>query len=1040
MSTVLDTDREFADHLPHVMVVPASAGSGKTTELTRRLIQLLLSEAIPQSDFGNILAITFTNNAALDMKQRVLKTLKEVHFGRSDEEEALRTILPEHAGRIRAQAGLLVSRLLERYSEFHVQTIDSFLARVFKAGAIEFGFSPDFAITLSSDQLISEAFASVTRTVGGEPGMIPLFEELVDLALETGGAEGRFIWNPYEELSHQAKLLYGKLVQHAAPILVRDRSDELRVCAQELIACVLELDRQIEGSAVRPSAGFEKYAGEARRGNTERLLGLRVPDPPVVKAGAKPSDYARAVEDCGPLVERIRDLRSRLKGLNARQHFLPYARSLAALQQAIEEARRRRGEVDIGEVARRLARFLESDVVPELYFKLGEEVRHFLIDEFQDTSPVQWHVLHPLIANALSEGGSLFIVGDLKQSIYSFRGADWRIMHELVTSNPFPMAGPPDVRPLVTNYRSGERILAFNREVFQKIVPSVVESGAAEASGLATYRQDAAPKLRTKGYVETVFLARDDLAAPERDAIVRILEDCLRRGYQKRDIAILTPTNDAVIAVSSWLNEKSIEFISHSSLDIRSRKVTAEIVALLRFLDSPVEDLAFASFVLGELFAGALGQIRPGPSLEEVRGFIRTTLAASLPSRPLYALMREQYPELWKELFEDLFTRVGYLPLYDLVSEVCAAFRVFDVMPYEEAAVVKLLEVAQEFEEKGLTTVRDFVRYCDEQSDDADWTMALPADADAVQIMTVHKAKGLGFKVVIALLYDTKPRTESATFMEEDDGLTLVRLTRESEEVPELSEQYARKRQDEEVDRLNKLYVALTRAEEELYVISVKRDTAGQPSEFLPPEGYEQRERPVKVRPGRARAATPAALLHQNGRRHREEHPFKKISIAQTARGEFIHAVLEAITVLETDVPSQVRGAIGRAAARSRETLPTGLIGEAELSEGPLVAFLNHPEVRPLFEAKTGRRVLNEQEFSDASGRLLRMDRVIVDRESVTVVDFKTGDEADAYQDQVNDYMALLKHVFPGKTVRGALAYVDRLLVRHLAADASGKG
>ena len=1038
MSTVLDTDRKFAEHLPRVMAVPASAGSGKTTELARKLIQLLLSEAIPQSDFGNILAITFTNNAALEMKQRVLKTLKEVHFGISDEEKTLAAILPESATRIRAEAGMLVTRLLERYSEFHVQTIDSFLARVFKAGAIEFGFSPDFAITLSSDQLISEAFESVTRSVGGDPRMIPLFGELVDLALETGSAEGRYIWNPYEELSRQAKLLYGKLVQHAAPVLVRDRSGEIRQRAQELIACVLELDGQIERSAVRRSAAFERYADEARRGHTDRLLGLQIPDPPVVKGGAKPADYARAVEASGALLERIRELRLSLKGLNARQHFLPYARVLAALQQALDEARRRKGEVDIGEVARRLAGFLEAEVVPELYFKLGEDLRHFLIDEFQDTSPVQWHVLRPLIGNALSEGGSLFVVGDLKQSIYSFRGADWRIMHELLTSNPFPMAGPPEIRPLLMNYRSGERILKFNREVFQTIVPTVVKSDAAKVTELDRYQQDPGPELRKKGYVETVFLERDDEKRPERAAIIEIVTDCLRRGHHKRDIAILTPTNNAVIDISAWLNESEIEFISHSSLDVRSRKVTSEIIAMLRFLDSPVDDLAFASVALGDVLAGSVGNAGAGTTAEELRAFIHQTLAGGRRRHPLYALFRERFPDLWKMFFEELFSRVGFVPLYDLLSEILTTMHVFDVMAQEEATIVKLLEVAHQFEETGMNTVRDFLRYCDEASEDADWTMALPADADAVQIMTIHKAKGLGFKVVVALFYDSRPRTDPLGWIEEDDGVALVRLTKELEDVDELAPAYRKKQQDEEVDRLNKLYVALTRAREELYILSLTGDKPGYPSELLPHKGYAPGKRPAKVKPAEAHTGALVQQLHLREWRRTPSPRARMIGRAETARGDFIHAVLAEITTFGSDLRSQLRRALERSTVQSRETLPSGLIGDPARTEEVLVRFLEDSQVRPFFEDRPGRLVMNEQEIADVTGRLVRADRVVVDTESVTVVDYKTGAESDEYTLQVRDYIELLRQVFPGKTVRGFLAYVDRLTVREVLNQPQG--
>jgi ATP-dependent helicase/nuclease subunit A len=1040
MSTILYTDRQFAEDLPRQLVVPASAGSGKTTELTRQLIQLLLSEAIPQSDLPNILAVTFTNNAALEMKQRVLSTLKKIHFGVSSEEADFTFLLPENAPRIRHDAGLLVDRLLERYSEFHVQTIDSFLARVFKSLALEFGFSPDFSIRLSSDTLIDEAFEAVTRAIGTHRGYLPLFENLVDLILESGRLDGKYIWNPYEDLSREVKLLYVKLVQHAAPVIVRDYSKEIRSDETELIASVLELERRIGQSGLKPKSGFERYAGEARGGKHERLLELTFPNPPVAKTGSKPADYERFVEEHQTLAERIVVLRRGLLALHARQRYLPYAQALVALSGAIETARRHRGEVDIGEVSRRLAGFLDSEAIPDLYLKLGEEIRHYLIDEFQDTSPVQWHVFRPLIANALSEGGSLFVVGDLKQSIYSFRGADWRIMDELIHRNPFPMAGAPDVKPLEINYRSGEQIVDFTREIFHSIVPTVVTDGAENASGLASYRQDPTPELRTKGYVETIFVERDDDTHPERAELEARVLECVRRGYHLRDIAILTPTNDAVIAVSAWLNEKEIEFISHSSLDIRSRKVTAELIAMLRFLDSPVDDLAFATVAFGELLAGCLRQDRGAASVDDVHSFLRRRLTAQQSSQPLYASFREHFGELWHRYFEEAFTHVGYLPLYDLVSEICTTLRVFDVMPEEEATFVKLLEVAQEFEEMGMNTVRDFLRYADEESEDADWTMSLPKDANAVQIMTVHKAKGLGFPVVIALFYDSRPRTNPVALIEEEGGVTLLHATKDLKEVPELAETYNRKHLDEEVDRLNKLYVALTRAREELYVISVRRDKPGHPSELFPQKGYGPRKRPGKVSPRTPRRQRAVAQLHRRQWKSIPTAGSVKIGAAETARGDFIHAVLANITLAQSDLASQVRRALDQVSLLSRETLPSGLLGEVEGYEALLVRFLKHGEIHPLFSDAPGRRVFNEQEFSDASGRLFRMDRVVVDSEMVTVVDFKTGGESDSYASQVRAYMALVGQIYPGKAVRGVLAYIDRLVVREIAAETSEHG
>jgi ATP-dependent helicase/nuclease subunit A len=1040
MSTILYTDKEFAEQLSRVLVVPASAGSGKTTELTRQLIQLLFSTAIPRSDFGNILAITFTNNAALQMKQRVLSTLKAIHLGTSDEESTLQALLPGSAQTLRSEAGALVDRLLEHYSDFHVQTIDSFLARIFKASALEFGFSPDFAIRLSSDGLIAHAFESALRERDDARGLIPLFGELVDLIVEGGRSDGRFLWNPYEELSREVRLLYRTVVQHAGSVQAEDRSEHIRAAFAQLTAAVLELETTIHAAALSPRDDFEKLADDAREGRLDKLLSRTLHDPPVLTKGIKPADLERRLMKGRPLMERIECLRAEISGHRARQHFLPAAKALAALEGAIEAARRERSEVDIGEVARRLAGFVAKEVIPELFFKLGEEIRHFLIDEFQDTSPVQWRVLQPLIEEVLAGGeGSLFVVGDLKQSIYSFRGADWRILKGLMESKAFPMAHEYLIRSLDHNYRSGGRILAFNREVFHGVVPKVITSGAEDASGLSSYQQK--PKLgnEEKGYVETVFLERDDATEPEHEALIEIIKDCLARGYLKRDLAVLTPTNDAVIAVSAWLNEASIEFISHSSLDIRSRKVTAEILALLRFLDSPVDDLSFASVLLGDVVTAFLRQSAAGASVQDVRTFVRETLSGSGPTRPLYALFRERFPDLWSEAFEHLFARVGYLPLYDLVSELCTTLQVFHLIPEEEATVARLLEVAQGFEETGSTTVRDFLQYCDEDSEDADWTMALPKDADAVEIMTVHKAKGLGFRVVITLFYDAQQKTDSLYVKEEADGIVLLRLTKDAEKVKSLAELYKEKHLGEEVDQLNKLYVALTRARDELFVISVTRERAKRPSEFLPAHGYERHGPRPKVQPGTPSEATTAPVLHQREWRLEQPTVFAKISKAEVARGDFVHSVLATIEALGNDVSSQVRDGISRATTSSRETLHSGLVGDPGQYEHMLLRFLEHPEVRPYFIAGPGRSVLVEQEFVDRTGRLFRMDRVVVESDSVAVIDFKTGAQDESYAEQIRNYMSMIRQVYPGRTVRGVLAYVDQLAVHQVGEAPSAR-
>ena len=238
-------------------------------------------------------------------------------------------------------------------------------------------------------------------------------------------------------------------------------------------------------------------------------------------------------------------------------YYKPYTDAYTMMQPTVEKLKKQYGQIFIDDVARSLAEHLTNESVPEIYFKIGETIYHYLIDEFQDTSQIQWKNLFPLIEESLSKGGSLFVVGDTKQSIYGFRDADWRIMKRLTEANPFPSAYH-DVQSLDINYRSYEKIVAFTKEVFHTIIPGQGFEDEAAASGLSTYEQHATPEHTGKGYVEVDIVQEQDSDPPEKEALRTIIQECRSRGYRYSEIAILTPTNNHVIEVSGWLNEKGI--------------------------------------------------------------------------------------------------------------------------------------------------------------------------------------------------------------------------------------------------------------------------------------------------------------------------------------------------------------------------------------------------------------------------------------------------------------------------------------------------
>lgn len=1028
MLTILEKDRQFARELPKYTVVSASAGSGKTRALKQRVVQLLLARSIPNNSLKNILAITFTNNAAREMKQRVLDGLKSASLGKPETLEEFQQLLSLTTSEIQLQAGKLVEEILDNYSDFQIRTIDSFLARVFKASALELGLSPDLEIALDSDAILDEAFSLFARELHPGTASARLFDQLINLLQESRGSDDRYFWNPYPELAEKVKDLYRRIILTSKPLRREDHSEEIRALSEQLPKGVLELDKLLTHPKVVKAKRFEDYVGYAKGRDVDSLLGHKFPSTPITKGGSDPKEFERALQKSESLCSEIALLRAGLILLKARQHFQPYAEAHALLAKSIETVKRERGQVDIGDVVKRLAEYLKPGTVPEVYYSLGESLCHYLIDEFQDTNPIQWETLEPLVGNALATKGSLFVVGDTKQSIYGFRGADWRIMKRLQSEDVFPSA-TKDLKILDTNYRSFERILTFNRDVFKKIIPNHIDPEAARASGLSTYEQNVRDSYRGKGYVEVISIpanAAEDQPGriPQKESVLGIVAGCLSRGYRCSDITILSPRNSDIIEISGWLNEQDIAFISHSSLDVRSRTVTGEIFALLRFLDSPIDDLSFATFVLGSIFGGLLQRDQKTVSRQNFLDLIFQHRLIHRREHPLYITFRQTYPELWQMYFEDLFNVVGYLPVYDLISETFNTFNIFSLLRQEEATLAKILEVVKDFEENGENSLKGFLAFAEDSSEDADWNIDIPTDVDAVKVMTIHKAKGLESKVVIVLLYDSTSRRDSLYFEEDEDEVRLIRLAKDvAEEVDELSALYQEKALRQTVDDLNKLYVAFTRAEAEMYVISTQAKRARTPSEYLPETGYGADVKPL-VQRSTPEQETGVELLHDLPRTTPEQVEYTGIAVAEARRGEFVHAILEQIQYVGPDIQARLAGAIERAVVRVPfET------NQSQLRD-QLLSVLTSGELVPYFTEVDGRLILNEQEFAASDGALVRMDRVVVDPGSVTVIDYKTGEEKPGYTEQVLKYMKILRGYYANREVRGLLVYIDQKSIR----------
>ena len=1048
---LLEKDRDL--EFPHIFIIEASAGSGKTHALTQRFVQFLLSEAIPNSDLSNILAITFTNNAAREMKERILNWLKNLALGL--DREVLRQTLelvsvPED--RIPSLADRVIDRILQDYTDFHVQTIDSFMRRIFSASAIELGFPPEVEIQTTYEDLVEYTLSLMLREVGtgGNRELTRTFEEFLE-GLESPGK--KYKWNPYYEMKKEINSLLEEESKRVKEVRFPEAPGEsfLTETFDELHRTMESLAERGEGCLER-SRSFEAIERAIAKRDISYILHRSA-------SGSFPLRKASEKKDCKELrndllqewVKFFEGIKEKLAFYLATTRLRGFAALYPAFKDELDRTKRRRGIIHISDLNKKLSDYIRESTVPEIYFRLGDELYHFLMDEFQDTDAVQWENLKPLIGEALSKRGSFFAVGDLKQAIYMFKNADYRIMKKLVESagdaekiDPefLSAAGNIKIVRLEKNYRSGERILDFVKHTFRERLGDLLGDSREkfDRTGLTVFTQEAHDPLKGKGYVRTlrIYKERGSEEDPEREELIKIVRDVLKR-YNPGDVAILARKKEEVEKIIGWLIEEGINAASYSTLDVRKRRIINEIVGLLRFLDSPIDELSFSNFLLGRIMGRVLENSDLGITTEDLRQFIFRN-KRDRTGRPIYTALREDsaLSPLWKRYFEELYRRVGYLPLYDLLLQIYRTFGIIENFPDEAGFLSRLLESVNQLEAHGMNSIKDFLELFERGSEEL-FEICLPEFLNAVRVMTFHKSKGLGFPVVINLLYEPRDRWNSKLFVEVGDGMTLYYIT--SKIIPHfraITEAALEEKLRDKIQNLNVLYVVTTRAKNELYNIVVcskenceeapsSWDTPERPGEIKPLDLFESATygeiQPVNVSPEEIPAPTDLKLWEKTppfAEKTAGGQEWTRFRVQETLRGEFIHDVLRRIKFLKEIDPLRIRDAVEAAARRTRIAEDLDAVTEK------LVEFLGLPEVQRWFVPEEGRRVLNEVEVIDEKGNTHRIDRLVIDRDRVTVIDYKTGeDQPREYVKQVKRYMELVGRMFPGRKISGYLAYFD---------------
>ncbi|MCJ7663820.1 MAG: UvrD-helicase domain-containing protein, partial [Desulfobacterales bacterium] len=528
------------------------------------------------------------------------------------------------------------------------------------------------------------------------------------------------------------------------------------------------------------------------------------------------------------LYQGLKQAREQYLAVLARARVHAYMRALEELQREMRWLSEREGVILGGGWHSLVRGYLQENPGRGAYafMKLGSQVRHFLIDEFQDTSRPQWEALLPLLEESLATGGSLFYVGDVKQAIYGWRGGDWRLFKEAATAS-FPSVPSQGRRAetLAMNYRSLPAIVEFNNGLYrlfadaefaQKIAGVILGENAqgwaqaflAEsiARNFEDVEQEIAPFLQhgqERGRVEVVSFAAPGTEL--RQAVkVRLIEQ-VKEVWERRKgkgIAVLVRRNRDAEDIAAWLMAEGIPVVTENSLRLRSSDLIKGLVAFLRFLDYPLDDLNCWGALASRLFRGLPG-IPPGV----LEGF----LAEGRWQPPLYRAFERRLPEAADAFIRPLLARVGFVTPYDLAREVVERFHLLDRFPEEQVFIRRLFELIFQTETRGQRSLSHFLQFWEEGG--MEEKIGLPEEISAVRVLTVHKAKGLEFPVVFIPL--TNWRLAPPRLAKLDEGC-FANLKRP------LPSQLEKERTvmmiNDALEALNLLYVATTRAEAELYL------------------------------------------------------------------------------------------------------------------------------------------------------------------------------------------------------------------------------
>ncbi len=1054
--------------MKNFVVYKSSAGSGKTTTLA---IEYLKISLLKPADFKHILALTFTKDAANEMKQRILEYL--IQIINNKEAEALdfiftpiihsqvelkaRDVKGERTyciQKVQEQARKLLQLILHNYSDFAISTIDSFTHRIIKSFAHDLGIAVSFDVEMDSENLLKMAVNELISCVGEDNPQ--LTEVLLDFSMhKIGSDKSRKIDEDLKSLSTN---------------LLDDVKEEFLVDIRKLsIDELLKIKEQIFKELETFNAFVHQEARAARKvilkngldckkfyygsGNICNWF-FKLSEKNFADKDLKPKarvwssiqddkwESSKAEVADSDKIESIREvLKMHFHKLNAfiEEHFDNYLIFkeiskqiyplvvLNEIEKLIFQLKAESNVLHISDFNKLIANAIAGEPAPFIYERIGNWYTYFLIDEFQDTSALQWNNLLPLVENSLSENNLSLLVGDGKQSVYRWRGSDVKQFVSLpeLLNKPDELSRQREQllkenyleKPLAVNYRSDEKIVEFNNDLFHFIR----QSNWLSESNKKVYgevEQSVAESKKDFGLVDVCLVEESDLETQQKALLDQVLL-AQSEGYSYRDISVLVRKNKEATAYADLLIAHDIPVLSSVGLRVSSSSKVNFLLSFLRIIAEPKEILFQTEalrFILQE-------QLVVNYSLVDYHQLISELMnhEEGFSKAFIYFLEENDYHLDIRNLNQS--------DVYELVEYLIRSFKLRLPDPYLQF----FLDILQEFKQQAYSQLSDFLIWWPEHEEK--FFIEMPNGLDAVMIQTVFKAKGLQYPVVIYPIFDKSLKTPSGKNkkwlkpeIEELDALNAFPLSIASLKDTRLSKVYEEDLDNQKLDNINLFYVALTRAKHRLFILADRhKKKKGKAAEvncyahFLPSamfEEYLSTKKEQEVEPNRYRFGIQARLPEiieikdsdfyyleefkgADWRNHLHLTNSRVLNSVNTEASHLLWGIYVHEVMANIHDKRDVKKALEKA-------MYAGLIQAAELEKIGfyIEQIISHPQLGDFYEE--GVKSANEADMIDSFGFFHRPDRLVFFDDKTIVIDYKTGKQNEKHQDQVRNYASLM--------------------------------